>query len=202
MSGKAKESGLHEKNSLKTKVARSPVHFNGHQAVTMYATYYPKSDDIRAISVMAFNIHFNLVEEINPFVAEIQSPSKLSLDYGLMPEIFPEVLSDWLHQMKLPYGKKLIPICWDSARLTKALYQLIDYDLEDTIFRWHDLQQYVRFFNDLAWDRGEAIPYPKDHLGSVLKRALKAEVMPNDAGYTGFQMITLFKHFLKKGYKS
>lgn len=200
MSGKAKESGLHEKNSLKTKDPRTPVHFNGHQACVVHATYYPQSDDIRTLVIFPFNIHFNLVPEIAPFVCEIQSPEKLSLDYGLLVDAVPDTLSGWLQGMRLPYGKKIVAICWDSHRLRRGLYKLIDEDIDDIIHSWRDLLQYARFLNDLAWDRGEKIPFPKDHLGSALKRCLKVEVTLSDAANTAYLMVSLFKHFLKRAY--
>lgn len=202
MSGKDKSRNVLGKDSVKTKRPRTPVHFNGHQMAIVNASYYNKSDDIRCLAIFPFNINFEPIDEMTPLVCEIQSPDKLSLDHGMLPDIVPDTISNWHMSLGLPYGKKILGICWDQPRLFKALTALIDVDVDDIFAGWRDLQQYAAFLNDLAWDRGEKIPYPKNELGSTFKRAIKDEAPQlSDAAYSAFKMIDLYKYFLKRGYR-
>jgi hypothetical protein len=200
--GKTKNQNVLGKDSFKASNPRSPGHLNGHQLVACSATYYPEGI-LKAIAFMPIDIDFQFVDGLPPLLIEVQS-RKVSLDSGVSPDAVPDIISEWHSGMNLPYGKKVVPVAWDAHSCQTELRKLIDEDMEDTFHTWKCLRQMCHFMNDVAINRGERAPFPKDNLGSCASRVLGDDFLAEakrDVGYLCLVTINVYKHLLYNGYK-
>lgn len=192
--GKAKHRRKQEKNSSGIK-DRTFTHMNGNQLVAVGYTWYP-TGETKELCLLPVNIHLEPI--MVPMVTRIRSDTVI-LDEGIDREIVQDAVSDWFNTMRLPYGKKMILLVWNAVRFHKDFNELVDTEFEYIVHEYKCLQQIAHFANDLAIDRGEPAPYPKDNLLSSASRAMGDEYMEeckNDAAYRALITGKLYKKIL------
>lgn len=193
--GKAKPR-IEGKDSVKIKNRTMP-HFNGHQLVAVGVKYYPNGE-IKDLSLFPVNKDGEPI--MTPLMLKLRS-SELSRDDGESRYDLMDRISSWHLSMRLPRGKKLMLLVWDSIKFHSDFLKLVDSEFEYLVDRYKDVKQMAYFENDIAAENGLDIPYPKEGLSSALSRSMGSKYLEdckNDAPYLAIMTAKLYRHCITR----
>lgn len=158
------------------------VHLNSNMMVSIWIETSgndPRRHDICEICALLINNHFKLSTAITPFYNMIQPlrPENIDLETasinrerinnaiikGLPPSIAADRFEDWVMELDMPKGKRIVPIVHNWGRVSAFLRNWLginnfNYLVSSEV---RDIQTVALYHNDCANIRAKPIPYAK-----------------------------------------
>lgn len=110
-----------------------------------------------------------------------------------------DILHEWFLDMKLPRGKKIIPLTYNFPAQRQILINWLDYDLYSEIFSedHRDLLAAAHFINDRECVRGEPAVFSKQDMSWLAKKCNVPQVQSGTAVSDAFLMAQTYKRMLQ-----
>ena len=170
-------------------IERTMVHLNFNMMASIWIETTgpdPRRHDIFEICILLLDNHFRMSQAIVPFYIMIQPlrPENINIeDYksgmktkieeatikGLPPSVAADRLEDWIAELDMPHGKKIVPLVFDWEHTSGFLRNWLGIQTYRHLISSdaRDIQTVALFTNDRANVRAQPIPYPKVFSGFI-----------------------------------
>lgn len=110
-----------------------------------------------------------------------------------------DILLEWFEDMKLPRGKKLIPLVYNFPAERQNLINWLDYEVYSQIFSedHRDLLSAAHYMNDRQCVRGEAAIFPKQNLTYLARICNVPQIESGTAVSDAYLMAQTWKRMLQ-----
>lgn len=176
---------------MRQPVHSSPIHLNGNVfcAVDTETTGLdPERNSVIEVCILPLNSDYSINKSILPFNMQMQpipgkvvdreamQVNKLDLSKIMLTCLdaykVADILFDWFEKLRLPSGKRIVPIAQNWPFDRAFLISWLGIKTYELMFDRHyrDTMEYALNLNDVADLRGHKIPFPKVNLGFLAKR--------------------------------
>lgn len=121
---------------------------------------------------------------------------------GSPRERIADMFIDWFESLRLPPGKKIIPLAHNWPFDRSMLIKWLGIKTFEYIFRWHyrDTMMIGNFMNDFADSRREPYPYGELSLRGMCNKFSIEIISAHSAASDAYACAQLYNALLKKGF--